>query len=93
MNCKAPADCEIEPSLSMNASAMAVIDAAAKAMTECWKKSGLIAIETVASPPGMNLVLRRYGKTGQADATVCTMAELKPFGADKLTTSFRAACK
>jgi hypothetical protein len=39
----------------------------------------------------MNLVVRRYGK---ADATpeACTIAELKPFGAEKLTTSFRAAC-
>lgn len=91
--CQAPGDCEFEPSQPMNASAMAVIDAMAKTVIECWQKGGLTVAVPIPSPPSFNLSVQQYKSPGEnTPAAVCSIAQLKPFGQDKLTTLFRAAC-
>jgi hypothetical protein len=92
VTCITPADCEFEPSQSMNASAMAFIDATAKRVMECWEKAGLTIAVPMASPPEIKLSVRRYHAPNEKGSEMCTIAEFKPFGEDKLTTSFRAAC-
>jgi len=93
LTCTQPSDCAFEPSQTVNASAMAVINAAARALAECWRQSGFVEAEPVAAPPDMHLVISRYRASGTKSTEVCTLAELKPFGPDKMTTSFRAACQ
>src|SRR5271166_1489353 len=93
VNCTAPADCEFEPSQVMNAFAMAFIDATAKMITECWERAGLTIAVPMASPPELKLSVRRYRAPNENGAGMCSIAEFKPFGEDKLTTSFRAACR
>jgi hypothetical protein len=67
---------------------MAFIDATARTVTECWQKTGLTIAVPLASPPEIKVLVRRY----RARSEVCSIAELKPFGEHRLTTSFRAAC-
>jgi hypothetical protein len=93
VTCATPADCEFEPSQTMNASAMAFIDATAKMVTDCWERAGLTIAVPMASPPEIKLSVRRYHAPGEKVPGTCSIAELKPFGEDKLTTSFRAACR
>ncbi|MGA7328261.1 MAG: hypothetical protein WBX25_28175, partial [Rhodomicrobium sp.] len=82
-----------EPSLQMNASAMALIDVMAKTVIECWRNRGLTTVEPVPSPPALNLSVQRFRAPHDKVSEVCNIAQLKPFGQDQLTTSFRAACQ
>ena len=92
VTCSTPADCEFEPSQAMNASAMAFMDATARTVTECWQKAGLTIAVPLASPPEIKVSLRRYRAPEENGSEVCSIAELKPLGEQRLTTSFRAAC-
>jgi hypothetical protein len=93
ITCASPADCEFEPSPPMNASAMALIDVMAKSVIDCWQKAGLTTAVSIPSPPSMNLSVQRYRTLDEQSSEVCSIAQLKPFGQDKLTTSFRAGCE
>lgn len=94
VTCSAKSDCEFAPSTGMNASSMAVINSVAVKLKSCWQKSGLTAIQNIKGPPGAKLLILRYTARLQSkDPTICTIAELKPFGSKALTTSFRAQCK
>ena len=93
ITCTSPADCEFEPSKQMNASAMALIDAMAKTVTACWQSAGLTTVIPIPSPLSLHLFVQRYQASDQKPFEVCSIAELRPFGEDKLTTSFRAACR
>jgi hypothetical protein len=93
VTCTSQADCEFEPSQPMNASAMALIDAMAKTVTGCWQSAGLTTVIPVPSPPSLQLFVRRYQASNQKPSEVCSIGELRPFGEDRLTTSFRAVCR
>jgi hypothetical protein len=93
LTCTQPSDCALEPSQTMNASAMAVVNAAARAVEECWRQSGYVETESVAAPTELHLVISLYRVSGTQNGEVCTLAEFKPFGPDNMTTFFRAACK
>ncbi len=92
ITCTALVDCEFEPTQPMNASAMALIDVMAKMVIECWQNRGLTAVVPIPSPPSLNLSVQRYRASNENASEICNIAQLKPFGRDKLTTSFRAAC-
>jgi hypothetical protein len=94
ITCTSPADCEFEPSQQqMNASAIALIDVMARTVIACWQSAGLKTVISVSSPPSLHLFVQRYQASDQKPFEVCSIAELRPFGEDKLTTSFRAACR
>src|SRR5208282_5523358 len=90
--CTSLADCVFEPSQPMNASAVALIDVMAKTVIECWQKEGLTTAVPIPSPPSLNLSVQSYRTSGGRVSEVCNIAQLRPFGQDRLTTSFRAAC-
>ncbi len=92
IKCASQADCEFEPSQPMNAAAMALIDVMAKTVIKCWQDGGLTMAVPVPSPPSLNLSVQRYRAPDEKAPAVCSIAQLKPFGQDKLTTFFRAAC-
>jgi len=92
VSCTAERDCEFEPSLARNASAMAVLDQAAARLKACWLKAGLANQVRIQTPTSMKVLVHRFSAQTSA-REVCTIAELKPFGLEALTTSFRAQCQ
>ena len=92
IHCESDADCSFEPSLALNASAMAVIDSMARSLIACWKEAGPTKTVAIDAPPDLHLLITAFARADDETRRLCTIAELKPFGDDKLTTSFRAAC-
>ncbi len=92
ITCTSLADCRFEPNQPVNASAMALIDVMAKTVIECWQNGGLTIAVPIPSPPSLNLSVQHFRASDEKAFEVCSIAQLKPFGHDKLTASFRAAC-
>lgn len=85
--------CEIAIADSRNASAIAAVDAIARSLTQCWQAAGLTANREISSPPALNLLVEAYGSAGEGAQDLCRIAHNKPFGRERPTTAFQAACK
>jgi hypothetical protein len=92
ITCTSAADCEFEPAQPMNATAMAQIDVMAKSVIACWHERGLTIVIPIPYPPSPKLSVQRFQASDARGSEVCNMSQLRPFGQNGLTTSFRAAC-
>lgn len=93
LSCPTPSDCEIAGKDIRNASAMAYIDTQSKGLAACWRASGLTNVNEQPSPPELKIMVEVFSAPTGAIETVCKMAHNKPFGQDRPTVAFRAACK
>ena len=96
VSCTADTDCEFMPATAQNASAIAVVDATAAKIQNCWLESGLSKMTALETPAEMKVHVLRYMPEVDANTdgtAVCTIAEFKPVGIEAPTTTFRAQCK
>jgi hypothetical protein len=92
VNCTSKNDCEVRSRDGRNASAMAVIDDVSTRLAACWRTNGLTDVVAEPTPPELKILFQRYQTPNAAPEMVCTLAHNKPFGADGITTAFRATC-